>query len=185
MTEKGISDLPGLIKLRKENTNNPNIAYFNINSLREKLISLQEICLKSSIDVLCVNETELDASYPNAQFHIEGYQFPPFRRNRNKHSGGKMVFVRNGITAKRLESLEGKESETICISKKKWCTMFTYRPPKNDSKVMFFNELNLSLNQCVNKYDNIIVMGDLNIDISDKRKDNDNFLSDLCDTFSL
>ena len=29
-----------------------------------------------------------------------------------------------------------------------------------------------------NKYD-IIVMDDLNIDISDKRKDNNNFLSDL------
>ena len=28
-------------------------------------------------------------------------------------------------------------------------------------------------------------MGDLNIDISDKRKDNNNFLSYLCDTFSL
>ena len=50
---------------------------------------------------------------------------------------------------------------------------------------MFSNEWNLSLNQCVNKYDNIIVMGDLNIDISDKRKDNNNFLSYLCDTFSL
>ena len=36
-------------------------------------------------------------------------------------------------------------------------------------------------NQCVNKYDNIIDIGD----IYDKRKDNDNFLSDLCDTFSL
>ena len=35
---------------------------------------------------------------------------------------------------------------------------------------MFFNELNLSLNQCVNKYD-IVVMGDLEIDISNKRKD--------------
>ena len=50
---------------------------------------------------------------------------------------------------------------------------------------MFFNELNLSSNQCVNKYDNIIVMGDRNIYISDKRIDNNNFLSDLCDTFSL
>ena len=49
---------------------------------------------------------------------------------------------------------------------------------------MFFNELNLSLNQCVNKYDNIVT-SDLNIDISDKRKDNNYFLSDLCDTFSL
>ena len=100
-----------------------------------------------------------------------------------------MVFVPNSIIAKRLESLERKESETICIkvtiSKKKWCITFAYRPPQNDNKVMFFNELNLSSNQCVNKCDNIIAMGDLNIEISNKSKDNNNFLSDLCDTFSL
>ena len=100
-----------------------------------------------------------------------------------------MVFVRNSIIAKRLESLEEKESETICIeitiSNKRWCITFVYRPPQNANKVMSFNESNLSLNQCVNKYDNIIVMGDLNIDISNKRKDNHNFLSDLCDTLSL
>ena len=102
----------GLAKLRKENPNNPNIAYLNINSLREKIISLQEICLKSSIDILCVDETKLDASYPNAQFHIEGYQFPLFRRYRDKRGGGKMVFVLNSIITKRLEPLEGKENET-------------------------------------------------------------------------
>ena len=97
MTEKGKSDLSGLIKLRKENPNNLNIAYLNINSVREKIISLREICLKSSIDILSVNETKLDASYPNTQFHIEGYQFPPFLRDRNKHGGEKIVFVQNGI----------------------------------------------------------------------------------------
>ena len=86
LTEKGKSDLSGLLKLRKKNSNNPNIAYLNINSVREKIISLREICLKSSIDILCVDETKLDVSYPNAQFHIEGYQFPPFRRDRNKQS---------------------------------------------------------------------------------------------------
>ena len=73
----------------------------------------------------------------------------------------------------------------VTISKKKWCITFAYRPPQNDNKAMFFNELNLSLNQCVNKYDNVIVMGDLNFGISNKRKDNNNFLSDLCETFSL
>ena len=30
----------------------------------------------------------------------------------------------------------------------------------------------------------MIVIGDLNIHISHKRKDNNSFLSDLCDTFS-
>ena len=54
-----------------------------------------------------------------------------------------MVFVRNGIIVKRLESLEGKESETIfievTISKKKWCIILAYRPPQNDNKVTFFH----------------------------------------------
>ena len=75
----------------------------NITSLREKIISLLEICLKSSIEILSFDETKLDASYTNVQFHIEGYQFPPFCGDRNNHGEGKMVFVRNGIIAKDLK----------------------------------------------------------------------------------
>ena len=42
-----------------------------------KSASLQEICLKSPLDIPCVDETKLGA-YPNAQLHIDGYQFRPF-----------------------------------------------------------------------------------------------------------
>ena len=52
------------------------IAYLNINSLREKIISLREILKKTKIDVLCIDETKLDSSFPNHQFKIEGYEFP-------------------------------------------------------------------------------------------------------------
>ena len=108
------SDVSGLVKLGKDYINSPSIGYLNINSLSEKIIYLREICLKTSIDILCVDETKLDSSYPNAQFHIDGYQFPPFRKDRNKYGGGKMVYIREGIIAKRLENLEGKHSETVC-----------------------------------------------------------------------
>ena len=77
------SDVSGLVKLRKDHINNPSIGYLNINILSEKIIYLREICLKTSIDILCVDETKLDSSYPNAQFHIDGYQFPSFRKDRN------------------------------------------------------------------------------------------------------
>ena len=97
------SDVSGLIKLRKDYINNPSIGYLNTNSLSEKITYLREICLKTSIDILCVDETKLDSSYPNAQFHIDGYQFPPFRKDRNNFGGGKMVYIRDGIIAKRLE----------------------------------------------------------------------------------
>ena len=106
--------------------------------------------------------------HPDSQFHIGGYQSPPFRKDRSKYGGGKTVYVREGFIAKRLADLERSTSETICIevmiSKKKWCIIFVYRPPHSNNKKVFFSELTTSLNQATNKYDNIIVMGDLNID---------------------
>ena len=59
------SDVSGLVKLRKDYINNPSIDYLSINSLSEMVISLR----------VCDDEPELDSSYPNAQFHIDGYQF--------------------------------------------------------------------------------------------------------------
>ena len=85
---------------------------------------------------------------------IGNYQFPPFTRNRNKRGGGKMVFIRKELLAKRLEDFETKSTETICIelviSKRKWCIIFTYRPPKYDKKV-FFQELSKTISQARNK----------------------------------
>ena len=63
--------------------------------------------------MLCLDETKLDASFPDTQFHIEGYQYPPFRRDRDKNGGGKIIFIREGLIAKRLYAYEDSTSETI------------------------------------------------------------------------
>ena len=102
------SDLEGLINLRRAYQNNPLIAYLNINSLREKIVSLKEILKKTEIDVLCIDETKLDSSFPNHQFKIEGYQFPPLGRDWNSMKGGKMVFVREGFIVKQMKNFETK-----------------------------------------------------------------------------
>ena len=62
--------------------------------------------------------------------------------------------------------------------------MFAYRPQGNN-KYVFFNELNETLSKAVNSYKNTIVIGDLNIDVSDPDKDRNNYLSEFVDTFSL
>ena len=49
------SDISGLVKLRKDYTNNPSIGFLNINNLSEKIIYLREICLKTPVDILCVD----------------------------------------------------------------------------------------------------------------------------------
>ena len=63
--------------------------------------------------------------------------------------------------------------------------MFAYRPPSENNKSMFFTEMTDTLDKAVNKYENIFIAGDLNIDINIKNKDTNNYLYDLIDTFSL
>ena len=182
-------DIEELIDLRKLYNNNPIIGDLNINSLRNKITQLREVCGKAPIDLLCIDETKLDASFPDAQFHIEGYQYPPLRGDRDKNVGGKMIFIREGLIAKRLYSYEDNTSETIClgvtISRKKWCMTFVYRPSYSSNKDGFFKELNKSVSNIARKYENVLLVGDLNIDILDKKKDSKNYLSNLCDPFSL
>ena len=45
---------------------------------------------------------------------------------------------------------------------RKWCLTFAYRPPYNDSKATFSTELNKSLCNIARKYENVLIIGDLN-----------------------
>ena len=63
--------------------------------------------------------------------------------------------------------------------------MFVYRSPIEIDKLTFFNEVSNNLNKAVNKYDNILITGDLNIDFSNIKMDTNNYLCDFSGTFSL
>ena len=51
-----------------------------------------------------------------------------------------------------------------------------YRPHQENNKYVFFNDLAESLSKAENNYENKIVIGDLNIDVSDPDKDRNNYL---------
>ena len=93
-----------------------------------------------------------------------------------------------GIVAKKLPRCESLSIESICIkltiSKRKWCILFSHRS-SNFSKGEFFNEISNTLSKALKSYDNIILPGDLNIDLLDSSKDTSNHLSDLLDVFNL
>ena len=76
--------------------------------------------------MFCVDENKLE-EFTVSQFSLENLQLPPFRRDWNTNRGGKLVYLKQGIIAKRLENLETKFSETICIeltiSKGKRCAL--------------------------------------------------------------
>ena len=108
-----ILGLDGWNRLSKEHQNNPIVDCLTINSLRNKINDLREICRKSQIHVLCIDVTKHDESFPDAQFHLEGYQQPAFRKDRNKNGGGKIVYVKEGLIAKRILEYENINIETI------------------------------------------------------------------------
>ena len=82
------------------------------------------------------------------------------------------MFVRRGIICKRISDFELSFSECICseltISKSGWLCLYIrsiYRPPNPGNLSIFFKKLSESLSKAILKYQNIIIMGDFNIDL--------------------
>ena len=87
-----------------------------------------------------------------------------------------------------MKNFGTENAENMClkliIAKKKWWILFTYRPP-DTNKTMFFNEIYITLNKMLDKYDNILLVRELNIDELKTGLDSSNHLSDAKDVFNL
>ena len=105
VSKSSAADLEMLQDDRLKLLHNPLIAYLNINSLRNKVIDLGEILKDLPLDYIVISETKLDESFPNSQFKLNGYEVRA-RRDRHKHGGGLIEFVRQGFICKRLKKYE-------------------------------------------------------------------------------
>ena len=92
-----------LKNLRLKNSNKVIIGHININSLRNKFELLTEM-VRDKVDLLMISETKLDSSFPNAQFYMKSYS-KPYRLDRNSIGGGIILYVREGIPSKLINSL--------------------------------------------------------------------------------
>ena len=64
-----------LKNLRLKNSNKVIIGHININSLGNKFELLTEM-VQDKVDLLMISETNLDSSFPNAQFYMKSYSKP-------------------------------------------------------------------------------------------------------------
>jgi hypothetical protein len=90
-----------LTGLKETNSERPVMAHLNINSISSKfepLVSLIKDTIQA-IDLLLVTESKLDDTFPQDQFQIEGFS-RPIRLDRNRNSGGLIIFVREGLTSR-------------------------------------------------------------------------------------
>ena len=158
-----------LRKLRIKNVNRVIIGSLNINSLPNKFEQLKEIIGKS-LDILTIQETKLDSSFPPQQFIIEGYS-EPYRLDRNRDGGGVLIYVREDIPSKLLNKhnftqfVEGMFVE-INLRKTKLLFFGGYRSEHAEyglSKSDFLEQLQFGLDTYCG-YEKSLIAGDLNID---------------------
>ena len=76
------------------------IGTLNINSFAPKFEELREIIGKN-LDILTIQETKLDSSFPTQQFSLDGFS-TPYRLDRNRDGGAILIYVREDIPSKQL-----------------------------------------------------------------------------------
>ena len=144
-----------------------------------------ERCL---LDVLVIEETKINSDFKTDIFLVNNYQ-KPMRRDRNEYGGGIMLYARKGVVCNRVPALETPSLELLCseliVNKKKWIVYCIYRPPDCGNIDSFFSDLSTTLNSALDKYDNVIVMGDINIDSLNRQDPGHSKLVSFCDVFGL
>ena len=90
-----------LKEIKMKNANKIVIGTLNINSFASKFDELREIIGKN-LDILTIQETKLDSSFPTQQFLLDGFS-EPYRLDRNRDGGGVLIYVREDIPSKLLK----------------------------------------------------------------------------------
>ena len=127
--------------------------------------------IENHLDLLCFGESKLDNSYPTGQFSISGYS-SPYRLDVSKSSGGLLIYVNENIASRQLTDYKFcGDIQALPIElnflKSKWLFLPIYRPPRTNLSD-FINEISNIIDFYSNKYQNILIGGDFNVEVSDK-----------------
>lgn len=177
MLDQNLDDLT-LNKIRMRNKNKIIFGQLNVNSIRNKFVFLSEIINKNA-DIFLVSETKLDESFPTMQFKIPNYSLP-YRLDRDRHGGGLMLYVREGIPSKLIKKEQGYEGlfVEIKIKKQNWLLCCSYNPHVQNINA-HLDQLQQSLDSLLGKYERFLLLGDLNCEI-------DKFnMPDFCNSMNL
>ena len=112
VSEEEADDREDFSFLRKEYRKEYIIATYNINSLQRKFLEVKEWLSQQVFDMLTIQETKIDRTYPNSQFQAESYRL--CRNDRIKGRGGILVYVRDNIAAVRKRK-SGQSLECILL----------------------------------------------------------------------
>ena len=170
-----------LKQLKSKNTERPVIAHININSISSKFEPLVSM-IKDSVDFLVVTESKLDDTFPHGQFQLDGFS-KPIRLDRDRHGGGVIIFIRDGLTCRELRPrllYPGLECTLLEISIRqcKWLVVVGYNPQKENID-HFLDKLGTEVDKHLCKYENLLMLGDWNSAVTEES------MANFCDTYGL
>ena len=145
-----------------------NIGHFNINGLRSKIDFIRIFLQEHKFDILCLNETKIDSSIPDAAISVPGYTI--FRQDRTCHGGGVLIYSSTHLTTKKLSHISKKSNETLWVEvkRKRSKSLYVcavYRPPVRGQNLDVVERYKSFLMSCIDKLpkeSEVFILGDFN-----------------------
>jgi exonuclease III len=187
-----------ITSLKESRLRNPKslvFAHVNINSLKKEekapLDYFKDILDKGFLDILCVSEAKLNDSITEKDVDC-GTKFKVYRKDRTSRSGGLVAWLRSDIPQQRVHDLEFDCSINhiesmvfeLKIKKEIWYIIFAYKNPTAPND-LFLDKLKYVYEGLVSKAKEIILLGDINIDMLETGNDLSNKLCDVYDLENL
>lgn len=102
--------------IARKHRGNFKIGHINVNSVGGfKFYEIKTWLLSGRFDVLVISETKIDASFPDSQFHIDGYRL--CRKDRQAGGGGLMIYVKGDVYFMTVRQLKGMSLENLSTFK--------------------------------------------------------------------
>ena len=124
-----------------------------------------------------ISESKLDPSFPNGQFHIHGFS-ELYRFDRYGNGGGILLYIGEDIPSKLILTKMIIEGLFVEISLRKKSGSCSYNP-KTSLISKYLNEIGKNLDLLLSKYDNFMLIGDLNAEPTKAT------VSDFCEIYNL
>nr|CAI5849653.1 unnamed protein product [Callosobruchus analis] len=153
-------------------------------SLISSFHELQLLIEQNSFDIIAITESWLSADIPTCAVNIQGYLF--YRQDRLGRGGGVGIYIRSNIRSAVLDITNYTDNllEYLFIEYKtgqeRHCLAVFYRPPKGNV-LDAVGHLDQILSQVITQYENITILGDLNINFMVKN----NILSNCFESYGL
>jgi len=141
------------------------VFHLNIRSIRNKMNYIRDTFSECTHSILCFTETHLSHDIGNDLLQIEGFD-TMFRKDKNAHSGGFIVYTSSLLSPQRILDLELLLPESVWVKIKDHSQTFlictVYRQPS--STMDFWNKLNICIEKAIEISPHIILVGDINED---------------------